>query len=138
MSKFKLVRNKVPELFERHHGYKPEELEDRLKDMHINKLHFARSKLKEEVEEFLAETSGHLDEYNTDDIYEEAADVVAALEAIIHILAPNSGVRPTLQKAVLDKEAKYGCLLGNRIISISKEEKEHYYNKIKGKVEDEF
>ena len=138
MSKYKLVRNKVPELFERHHGYAPVELEDDLKDMHINKLHFARTKLQEEVKEFLDETSGHREEYNIEDIYEEAADVIAALEAIIYTLAPNSKVKPTLQKAVVDKEARYGCLLGNRIISISEEEKQHYYKEIKGKVENEF
>ena len=138
MSKFKLVRNKVPELFERHHGYAPDELEDQLKDMFINKLHFARSKLKEEVEEFLDETKGNREDYDLERIYEEAADVVASLEAIIHVLAPNSAVRPELQKAVVEKEAKYGCMLGNRIVSITDQEKEHYYNNIKGKVKDEF
>ena len=138
MSKFKLVRNKVPELFERHHGYAPEELEEDLKEMHINKLHFARAKLKEEVQEFLDETSGRREEYNLEDIYEEAADVVASIEAIINILAPNSGVRPSLEKAVIEKEKRYGCMLGNRIIRITEEEKQHYYSNIKGQVEDEF
>ena len=138
MNKFKLVRNKVPQLFERHHGYAPEELDEHMKEMFINKLHFARAKLKEEVDEFLDETRSNREEYSKDDIYEEAADVVASLEAIIHILAPNSRVRYSLQEAMLEKERKYGCLLDNRIISISEEEKEHYYLNIKGKVDNEF
>jgi len=138
MSKFKLVRNKVPELFERHHGYAPEELDEHMKDMFINKLHFARAKLKEEVNEFLEESKGNREDYNIDHIYEEAADVVASLEAIINILAPNSGVRPSLEKAIKEKEKKYGCMLGNRIVKITEEEKQHYYANIKNKVDNEF
>lgn len=139
MNRYKLVRNRVPQLFELHHGYKPDTLEQSKADYWVNKRTFILDKIKEEVDEFVSEAAPVRGDADLRKLYEEAADVVAALEALLAAYSPDCAtVRETLQFHVADKERKYGCLQGNKVIRVSEEERKHYYNNIKNKVEDEY
>ena len=139
MNRYKLVRNRVPQLFELHHGYKPDTLEQDKADHWPNKKTFILNKINEELEEVLEEATAKRDEVDLRKLYEEAADVVAALEALLAAYSPDCAtVRETLQFHVADKERKYGCMRGNKIIRVSDEERKHYYDNIKNKVEDEY
>jgi len=139
MNRYKLVRNRVPQLFELHHGYKPDTLEQDKADYWPNKKTFILNKINEELEEVLEEATAKRDEVDLRKLYEEAADVVAALEALLAAYSPDCAtVRETLQFHVADKERKYGCMRGNKIIRVSDEERKHYYDNIKNKVEDEY
>ena len=136
-AKFKLVRNKVPELFERHHGYAPEELDPTITKDWINKRYFVMQKIEEEVREVKAEAVGPV-ETSLNNLYEECADVIASLEALLRLYDSEGFVKAKLQDAVDAKTLKYGCMENFRVIRVTEEEKEHYYKTIKGKVENEF
>ena len=139
MNRYKLVRNRVPQLFELHHGYKPDTLDPEKADKWINKRTFILDKIAEEISEVVKEATGNRNDVDLRKLYEEAADVVAALEALLAAYSPDCAtVRETLQFHVADKERKYGCMRGNKIIRVSDEEKKHYYDNIKNKVEDEY
>ena len=136
MSKFKMVRNKVPELFERHHGYPPELAEDNLTTSSLNRRWLAKSKLQEEMEEFI---EAAFSEENTDNLYEEAADLYESIVAMLQAADPvcqNHVWR--LQDTIHQKAHQLGTFSDFQVARITQAEKDHYYNNIKGKVNDEF
>jgi len=135
--KFKLVRNKVPELFKRHHGYSPETLDPTIAEDWINKRYFAMEKLQEEIREVKAEARG-IDKTDLNSLYEECADVIAAMQALLSLYDSDGFVKEKLKEATESKELKYGCMDNFRVVRITEEEKDHYYKTIKGKVENEF
>jgi len=133
---FKIVRDKVPMLFERHHGYAPEALLETYKRFG-NTAIFKRDKLKEETEEFLTEVlEGHVN-----NAYEEASDVFEALICCLVEIDPRleiEDVESKLLNSINVKREKYGRMSGDHIVKITEDEKRHYYNNLKGKVNDEF
>ena len=134
---FKLVRNKVPELFERHHGYAPEEVEESQVTVESTRKWIVRAKLEEELGEFIE--AAFDDNTDIDAIFEEAADLYEAITQMLKEVDEGSGyTEEKLGKTIRDKRAKYGSFSDFRFVRISEEEKEHYYNNIKGKVDNEY
>ena len=134
---FKLVRNKVPELFERHHGYAPEGVEESQVTVESTRKWIVRAKLEEELGEFIEAVFE--DNTDIDAIFEEAADLYEAITQMLKEVDEGSGyTEEKLGKTIRDKRAKYGSFSDFRFVRISEEEKEHYYNNIKGKVDNEY
>ena len=136
MSKFKMVRNKVPELFERHHGYPPELADKHLTTSSLNRRWLAKSKIQEEMEEFI---EAAFSEGDTENLYEEAADLYEAIVAMLQAADPvcqNHVWR--LQDTIHQKAYQLGTFSDFQVARITQAEKDHYYNNIKGKVNDEF
>jgi len=125
MSKFKIVRNKVPEEFNKFHGY-PMELQDpSYMNSEVNRRFIAVAKLNEEVGELIEATyRGDMQSY-----YEEAADVY---ESVLALLKGVDSVSPqpeeVLKAEIARKRDKLGDMMDLTVARISLEEKQFYYN----------
>jgi predicted house-cleaning noncanonical NTP pyrophosphatase (MazG superfamily) len=136
MSKFKLVRNKVPELFERHHGYLPELADNNLTTAPLSRKWLAKSKLEEELAEFI---EASFSEGDPQAMYEEAADLYESIVAMLQAADPDCHDNLWEFQATIDQKAhQLGTFSEFQVARITQAEKDHYYNNIKGKVNDEF
>ena len=125
---YKIVRNNVPELFEIHHG-KPATTRDYYGP--TEELWFSKLKVKEETKEFLEAKT-------TQDIFEEAADVLESMISHIGLLEPDlddQEIYEFLLEITNKKATKLGTMSRRRLMSISEADKQHYYNNIKGKTD---
>jgi len=127
---YKIVRNKVPANYEKDHGkkavtrkfYGPSE-----------ENYYSREKICEEVQELF-------DAPNIENAYEEAADVYAALMSYLEFLDKGKTKREVHDLFVgahMSKTVKLGSMSHRILMSVSDEDKEFYYNNIKGKITDE-
>jgi predicted house-cleaning noncanonical NTP pyrophosphatase (MazG superfamily) len=126
---YKIVRDKVPELFEKHHG-KP--ATTRAYYGPTEELWFSKMKVEEETKEFLAAKT-------TQDLFEEAADVLESMIARIGLLEPDLDdqvIYEFLLETANKKAARLGTMSMRGLMSISEEDKQHYYQNIKGKTDD--
>jgi phosphoribosyl-ATP pyrophosphohydrolase len=136
MSKFKIVRNKVPELFERHHGYPPELADNNLTTAPLSRKWLAKSKLEEELAEFV---EAAFSEGDPQAMYEEAADLYESIVVMLQSADPGHSYHlERFKDTISEKNIALGTFSDFHVARITQAEKDHYYNNIKGKVNDEF
>lgn len=134
---YKVVRNKVPALFEVHHGEAPDTIES---EALVNSRTRMLKKVKEEVSEVAEELEGGC--INLDTLYEEIADTITALEGLAYSCYANRGsyeeAMIKLYETKSDKDLRHGNFSKFKVMRITEEQRQHYYNNIKGKIENEY
>ena len=126
-TEYKIVRDKVPEQFEKNHG---KAADTRNFYGHTEELFFSRRKVREEVEELLTANT-------EEDLFEEAADV---LESVISFIELETGSKPDkiyreLMLTAAEKASRLGTMSRRTLMRITDEDKRYYYNNIKGKLD---
>jgi len=132
---FKIVRNRVPELFEIHHGYPPELAAENLTTSSLNRMWLAKAKLEEELAEL---NEAAFSDGSREELYEEAADLYESILAMLMAYDADShsdydDTERELWETINRKQRELGSYSDFRVARITQKEKEHYYSKIKTK-----